>query len=59
MDEAAKREFQDFDSLLIVNRHERLIAEDLNGHVGRDRQGYEEVHGALGLGRGALTANIY
>ena len=34
-----------------VPRSERLVvAGDLNGHVGRDRDGYEGVHGGHGLG---------
>ena len=34
-----------------VPRSERLVvAGDLNGHVGRDRYGYDAVHGGHGLG---------
>ena len=34
-----------------VPRSERLVvARDLNGHVGRDRDGYDEVHGGHGQG---------
>ena len=34
-----------------VPRSERLVvAGDLNGHVGRDRDGYGGVHGGHGLG---------
>ena len=34
-----------------VPRSERLVvAGDLNGHVGRNRDGYDDVHGGPGLG---------
>ena len=33
-----------------VKRSERLVAGYLNGHVGSDKIGYEEVHGGHGVG---------
>jgi len=31
-----------------------LVGGDLNGHVGRDRDGFEEVHGGNGFGKRKL-----
>ena len=34
----------------IPNKENIFIGGDLNGHIGRDSQGYEKIHGGFGYG---------
>ena len=52
LDEEIKAKLQeDLEGLIqIIPREEKVIrGDDLNGHVGRDKNGYREVHGGYGF----------
>ena len=50
--ESKQKFWEDMDDLMqgIPNEENIFIGGDLNGHIGRDSQGYEKIHGGFGYG---------